>query len=156
MLKRLNSPYAEGRHKGDWWKWKVEPLSVDAVLIYATRSQGFGSVFSEFTFAVWKGDDLVPFTKVSNNLVGDALDEITLYVKDNTIESFGPVRSLKPKFIFQISFEGIVLSKRHKCGIVVRKPKILRWRKDKILRQANSLKDLHSLIKDYYANDVLS
>ena len=153
MLKKLVSPYGEGRQKGDWWKWKVDALNIDAVLLYATRSQGFGAVFSEFTFAVWNGENLVPVAKVKTGLDNETINEITTFVKENTIEKFGPVFSVKPELVFEITFEGIYLSKRHKCGVALRSPSILRKRFDKKADEANTLEDLHSLLKIYLPNE---
>ena len=150
MLKRRSSPYRTGRKRGDWWKWKVDPLTIDAVMIYAQRGHGRrANLFSDFTFAVWKGEELVPFTKAYSGLTDQEFNEITTWVRRNTLERFGPVRSVKPTHVFEIAFEGINLSKRHKSGIALRFPRIRRWRKDKKADEANTLEDLHALLDAY-------
>ena len=147
MLKRLNSPYRSGRRKGDWWKWKVDPFTVDAVMIYAQQGHGRrANLFTDFTFAVWDGDQLVPFTKAYSGLTDKEFQEITRWVRQNTIDRFGPVRSVKPTFVFELAFEGIRESSRHKSGIALRFPRILRWRRDKPIQEANTLEDLRSLL----------
>jgi DNA ligase-1 len=150
MLKKLIAPYGAGRKKGDWWKWKVDPLSIDAVLMYANRGPGQrSSIFSDFTFAVLDGNQLVPFAKAYDGLTDEELKEITDFVKKNTVESFGPVRSVAPELVFEISFEGIAKSSRHKSGLSVRFPRISRWRKDKSASEINSLQDLYQLLNQY-------
>jgi DNA ligase-1 len=147
MLKRLDSPYGVGRPRGDWWKWKIDPFSVDAVLIYAQRGSGRrASLYTDYTFAVWHGEDLVPFAKAYSGLSNDEIAEVDAFVRGNTVERFGPVRSVTPKLVFEIAFENIQLSKRHKSGIAVRFPRIVRWRRDKSPRDADSLANLKSLI----------
>lgn len=148
MLKRLDSPYLTGRKRGDWWKWKVDPLTVDAVMIYAQQGHGRrANLFTDFTFAVWDGDRLVPFTKAYSGLTDKEFNEITRWVKSNTIERFGPVRSVKPAHVFEIAFEGIRASSRHKSGIALRFPRMLRWRRDKPISEANTLEDLKALLR---------
>ena len=150
MLKRLNSTYKTGRKKGDWWKWKVDPLTVDAVMIYAQRGHGRrANLFTDFTFAVWNNENLVPFTKAYSGLTDAEFREITNWVKKNTVQKFGPVRSVTPTFVFEIAFEGINASSRHKSGVALRFPRILRWRKDKPIEEANTLTDLHQLLDQY-------
>jgi DNA ligase-1 len=152
MLKRKSSPYQVGRKKGDWWKWKVEPLSIDAVLTYAMRGHGRRSnLFTDYTFALWQqteegGRELVTFAKAYSGLTDAEFRMVDDYIKKNTVEKFGPVRSVVPKLVFEIGFEGIALSKRHKSGIATRFPRILRWRTDKQIEEANSIDDLKSLI----------
>lgn len=150
MLKRLDSTYRTGRRKGDWWKWKVDPLTVDAVMIYAQRGHGRrANLYTDFTFAVWDGDQLVPFTKAYSGLTDAEFRKITAWVRRNTLERFGPVRSVKPKQVFEIAFEGIQASTRHKSGVALRFPRILRWRHDKPIQEANTLADLHQILKMY-------
>jgi len=133
----------ERRPKGDWWKWKVDPMTIDAVMIYAQRGHGRrANLYSDFTFAVWDGDRLVPFAKAYSGLTDIEFKEITKFVKTNAIERFGPVTSVKPELVFELAFEGIANSKRHKSGIAVRFPRIKRWRKDKPAAEANTLNDL--------------
>lgn len=147
MLKRLDSPYQTGRKKGNWWKWKVDSYTVDAVMIYAQQGHGRrANLFTDFTFAVWQGDQLVPFTKAYSGLTDKEFQEITRWVKSNTIERFGPVRSVKPVHVFEIAFENIRLSNRHKSGIALRFPRMLRWRRDKPASEANTLDDLKTLL----------
>lgn len=147
MLKRKDSIYQAGRRRGDWWKWKVDPFTIDAVMIYAQRGHGCrANLFTDFTFAVWKGDQLVPFTKAYSGLTDKEFLEITSWVRINTVERFGPVRSVKPQHVFEIAFEGIQESKRHKSGVALRFPRMNRWRKDKPVSEANTLEDLLALL----------
>lgn len=148
MLKRKDSPYRSGRHRGDWWKWKVKPILVNAVLIYATRGQrGQAGSFDDLTFAVWKEDQLVPFAKVSQGLTPQEREEIALFVKNNTIERFGPVQSVSPEIVMEIAFENISRSSRHKSGVMVRSSRITRIRRDIPSRKAHSLQDLMSILE---------
>lgn len=148
MLKRKDSIYRTGRRRGDWWKWKIDPLTVDAVMIYAMHGHGRrANLYTDYTFAVWDGDQLVPFTKAYSGLTDDEIREVDRWVKQNTVERFGPVRSVKPQLVFEIHFEGINRSSRHKSGIALRFPRMARWRKDKIATEANTLSDLNALLK---------
>jgi DNA ligase-1 len=150
MLKRRASPYLSGRKKGDWWKWKVDPLTIDAVLIYAQQGHGRrAGLFTDYTFAVWNGNDLVPFTKAYSGLKDAEFREITAWVKKNTLERFGPVRSVTPHHVFEIAFEGIQESPRHKSGVALRFPRMLRWRQDKPMQEANTLDDLKDMLRLY-------
>lgn len=150
MLKRGASPYLSGRKKGDWWKWKVAPLTIDAVMIYAQAGHGRrATLFTDFTFAVWDGDALVPFTKAYSGLTDAEFRQITAWVKKNTRERFGPVRSVTPEHVFEIAFEGIQASPRHKSGVALRFPRMLRWRHDKPTAEANTLDDLNELLRLY-------
>ena len=152
MIKRLDSTYQVGRKKGDWWKWKVDPLTIDAVLTYAMRGHGRRSnLFTDYTFALWKANEkgereLVTFAKAYSGLTDREFQEVDAWIKRNTLERFGPVRSVTPHHVFEIAFEGIAFSKRHKSGVATRFPRILRWRKDKKIEEANSLEDLKALI----------
>lgn len=147
MLKRLSSPYAVGRKRGDWWKWKREPLTIDAVMIYAQQGHGRrANLFSDFTFAVWDGPALVPFTKAYSGLTDVEMGQITAWVNKNTQQRFGPVRQVAPVHVFEIAFEGIQASPRHKSGIALRFPRISRWRHDKAADQANTMEDLRGLL----------
>ncbi len=149
MLKRKESPYLAGRKKGDWWKWKVNPLTVDAVMIYAQSGHGRrANLFTDLTFAVWNGNELVPFTKAYSGLTDTEFNELTRWVRKNTLERFGPVRSVKAEHVFEIAFEGIQKSRRHKSGIALRFPRIHRWRRDKPVNEANSLADLEALLPE--------
>lgn len=148
MLKRAESPYLSGRRRGDWWKWKVDPHTIDAVLVYAQSGSGRrANLFTDFTFAVPGADGaLVPFTKAYSGLTDDEFREITAWVRRNTIERFGPVRRVVPEHVFELAFEGIQRSGRHKSGVALRFPRISRWRRDKKVEDANTLEDLHVLL----------
>ncbi|MEP5830743.1 MAG: ATP-dependent DNA ligase, partial [Maribacter dokdonensis] len=152
MLKKKDSPYLVGRKKGDWWKWKVDPLTIDAVLTYAMRGHGRRSnLFTDYTFALWKDNEegekeLVTFAKAYSGLTDAEFRKLDAWIKKNTLERFGPVRSVTPHHVFEIAFEGIALSKRHKSGVATRFPRMLRWRKDKNIHEANTLDDLKGLI----------
>ena len=157
MLKRKSSPYQVGRKRGDWWKWKIDPLSVDAVLIYAQKGHGRrADLFTDYTLGVWKEDKLVPFAKAYSGLTDQEIKEVDAFIKKNTVEKFGPVRTVKPELVFEIGFEGIQRSGRHKCGIAVRFPRILRWRKDKKLEEADNLESLEGMLKLYGNEDSSS
>ena len=150
MIKRRASPYLAGRRRGDWWKWKVDPLTVDAVMIYAQSGSGRrANLFTDFTFAVWHGDDLVPFAKAYSGLTDAEFREITAWVRRNTLQRFGPVRQVTPAHVFEIAFEGIQASSRHKSGVALRFPRMLRWRKDKPVAEANTLADLNEMLALY-------
>lgn len=147
MLKRKDSVYRDGRRRGDWWKWKIDPLTVDAVMIYAMSGHGRrANLFTDYTFAVWDNDQLVPFTKAYSGLTDEEIREVDRWVKQHTLERFGPVRSVKAELVFEIAFEGIAKSTRHKSGIALRFPRIKRWRKDKPASEANTLNDLKVLL----------
>ncbi|MDT8856710.1 ATP-dependent DNA ligase [Paracoccaceae bacterium Fryx2] len=147
MLKRLSSPYHVGRKRGDWWKWKLDPYSVDAVMIYAQSGHGRrATLFTDFTFAVRDGNDLVPFTKAYSGLTDAEFGEITRWVRANTLERFGPVRRVPPDLVFEIGFEGIQASPRHKSGIALRFPRMLRWRHDKTADEIDTLDSLRALL----------
>jgi len=148
MLKRRAAPYAVGRKKGDWWKWKVDPLTIDAVMIYAQSGHGRrANLFTDFTFAVRDGDALVPFTKAYSGLTDAEFREITAWVRKNTLERYGPVRAVRPEHVFEIAFEGIQASPRHKSGIALRFPRMARWRRDKPAHEANTLDDLRAMLE---------
>jgi DNA ligase-1 len=150
MLKRLDAPYLGGRRKGDWWKWKLDPLTIDAVMIYAQAGSGRrATLYTDFTFAVRDGDALVPFTKAYSGLTDAEFREITAWVRKNTTERFGPVRAVRPEHVFEIAFEGIQASPRHKSGVALRFPRMARWRRDKPVAEANTLADLKALLALY-------
>jgi len=150
MLKHKLSPYKSGRVKGDWWKWKIDPLTIDAVMLYAQRGHGRrANLFTDFTFAVKDGDNLVPFAKAYSGLKDVEFQEITQWVKKNTRERFGPVCSVHPELVFELAFEGINKSTRHKSGVSVRFPRIKRWRKDKPKEEINTLDDLNDMLSLY-------
>ncbi len=146
MLKRLDSAYGVGRPKGIWWKWKIEPYTLDAVLIYAQKGHGKrASLYTDYTFGIWKDGELVPFAKAYSGLTDEEIKEVDAFIRRNTIERFGPVRTVKPELVFELGFEGIQRSSRHKSGIAVRFPRMLRMRKDKPVSEANTLEDAMSL-----------
>lgn len=150
MLKRRDSPYLSGRKKGDWWKWKVDPLTIDAVMIYAQQGAGRrATLFTDFTFAVRDGEDLVPFTKAYSGLTDAEFRKITAWVRRNTLQRFGPVRQVTPELVFEIAFEGIQASPRHKSGVALRFPRMARWREDKPPSEINTLDDLRALLETY-------
>ena len=147
MLKRAASPYFTGRKRGDWWKWKLDPFSVDAVMIYAQAGHGRrASLYTDFTFAVRSGNDLVPFAKAYSGLTDVEFAEITKWVRGHTLERFGPVRRVEPELVFEIGFEGIQASPRHKSGIALRFPRMLRWRRDKGVAEIDTLDSLRALL----------
>lgn len=155
MLKQLTAQYGVGRSKdvGVWWKWKIDPLSIDAVLVYAHRGHGRrASLYSDYTFAVWdappqaEGRRLVPFAKAYSGLTDAEMARVDAVVRKTTVESFGPVRSVRPTLVFELGFEGIARSTRHKSGIAVRFPRMLRWREDKPVAQADTLQALAALL----------
>jgi DNA ligase-1 len=147
MLKRKSAAYQVGRKRGDWWKWKIDPLSVDAVMIYAQKGHGRrADLYTDYTFAVWDGDKLVPFAKAYSGLTDAEISKVDYFVKRNTLEKFGPVRTVKPELVFEIGFEGINWSTRHKSGIALRFPRILRWRHDKVKEEADTLETLKGFL----------
>ncbi|HEX8592829.1 MAG TPA: ATP-dependent DNA ligase [Pseudomonas sp.] len=155
MLKARDALYGVGRTKdmGVWWKWKVDPFSVDAVLIYAQRGHGRrASLYTDYTFAVWDGPPessertLVPFAKAYSGLTDEEMRKVDAIIRKTTLEKFGPVRSVVPSLVFELGFEDIALSKRHKSGIAVRFPRMLRWRHDKPVAEADSLSTLQDLL----------
>jgi DNA ligase-1 len=147
MLKRRDSAYLAGRHRGSWWKWKINPYTVDAVLIYAQRGSGKrASLYTDYTFGVWYGDHLVTFAKAYSGLTDAEINKVDAFVRQNTLEKFGPVRTVTPQLVFELAFEGIQLSSRHKSGIAVRFPRILRWRIDKTIQDADSLETIRAML----------
>jgi len=147
MLKHRGAPYAVGRVQGTWWKWKIEPYTIDAVLIYAQKGHGKrANLFSDYTFAVWDEETLVPFAKAYSGLSDAEIRKIDHFIRRNTHEAFGPVRSVSPEIVMEIAFEGLRLSKRHKCGVATRFPRMVRWRHDKQPKDANSLSELRELL----------
>jgi DNA ligase-1 len=154
MLKRRDARYGVGRTKesGTWWKWKIDPMTIDAVLIYAQRGHGRrASLYTDYTFAVWSeeaeaGRRLIPFAKAYSGLSDEEIKEVDAIIRKTTIEKFGPVRSVTPTLVFELGFEGIARSPRHKSGIAVRFPRILRWRIDKPVDEADTLDNLNALL----------
>ncbi|MFT4023121.1 MAG: ATP-dependent DNA ligase [Flavihumibacter sp.] len=150
MLKRKASVYQSGRKRGDWWKWKIDPLTIDAVMIYAQKGHGRRSnLYTDYTFAVRDGDRLVSFTKAYSGLTDKEIAQVDAFVKKHALEKFGPVRTVKPELVFEIAFEGIAASKRHKSGVALRFPRINRWRHDKKPADINTLADLQEMLARY-------
>ena len=147
MIKRWDSVYEVGRKKGNWWKWKVDPMTVDGVLIYAQSGSGRrANLFTDYTFAVWDKEELVPFAKAYSGLTDKELLRLDNWIKRHTVEKFGPVRRVEASLVFELAFEGIGLSSRHKSGVALRFPRIVRWREDKVAKDANTKEDLLQLI----------
>ena len=148
MLKRRSSAYGTGRQRGDWWKWKIDPLHVDAVLLYAQAGSGRrANLFTDYTFAVWRGEDLVPIAKAYSGLSDQEIQTLDRWIRRNTIERFGPVRSVTPHHVFELAFEGINASTRHKSGVALRFPRIARWRSDKKPEDADTLDQVQALLE---------
>lgn len=153
MLKNINSVYETGRKRGNWWKWKVEPYTIDAVMLYAQAGHGRrANLFTDYTFAVWDNDVLVPFAKAYSGLTDKEIIEVDAWIKKNIKEKFGPVRSVKPELVFELAFDGINFSPRHKSGIALRFPRIARWRRDKNLEEINTKQDLLNLLNSFILN----
>ena len=148
MLKRGTSTYQAGRRRGDWWKWKIEPLTIDAVLIYAQSGHGRRStLFTDYTFGLWDGELLVPIAKAYSGLDDKEILTLDRWIRAHTLEKFGPVRSVEAVHVFELGFEAVNRSSRHKSGIAVRFPRILRWRHDKTPAQADQLETLRALAR---------
>jgi len=147
MIKRKTSVYETGRRRGNWWKWKTDPMTIDGVLIYAQSGSGRrANLLTDYTFAVWDGDILVPFAKAYSGLTDKEIIKLDKWVRRNTVEKFGPVRSVKPELVFEIAFEGINKSTRHKSGVALRFPRIARWREEKPVMEANTKEDLLAIL----------
>ena len=147
MLKRLDGSYGVGRRKGGWWKWKVQPFSVDAVMMYAQAGSGRrASLNTDYTFGVWDNGTLVPFAKAYSGLTDAEIRELDAWIRKSTVEKFGPVRHVKPEQVFELGFEGIQPSSRHKSGVAVRFPRILKWRTDKKPEDADTIETLRALM----------
>lgn len=152
MLKRLGSAYQVGRKRGDWWKWKIDPHTIDAVLVYAQRGSGRRAfLFTDYTFAVWSGNkpgagELVPFAKAYSGLTDDEIARVDAWVSRNTTGRHGPVRVVKPELVFELAFEGVQESDRHKSGLALRFPRMHRWRTDKPPSEANTVADVRAIL----------
>ena len=147
MLKRRSSGYGVGRKKGDWWKWKIDPYTIDAVLIYAQPGSGRrASLLTDYTFGVWEAGELVPIAKAYSGLSNEEIDEMDRWIRRHTRERFGPVRHVEPVHVFELGFEGIARSTRHRSGIAVRFPRMLRWRRDKKPEEADTLANVRALL----------
>ena len=147
MLKRWTSAYRPGRKRGDWWKWKIEPYTIDAVLIYAQPGSGRrATLFTDYTFGVWHHGELVPVAKAYSGLTDEEIDELDRWIRRHTIERFGPVSAVEPVHVFELGFERIARSTRHRSGVAVRFPRMLRWRRDKPAAEADTLDALRALL----------
>ncbi len=147
MLKRWTSPYRPGRKRGDWWKWKIEPHTIDAVLMYAQPGSGRrASMFTDYTFGLWSNGELVPVAKAYSGLTDDEIDELDRWVRRHTTERFGPVSAVEPVHVFELGFERVASSSRHRSGVAVRFPRMLRWRRDKPAAEADTLEALEQMI----------
>jgi DNA ligase 1 len=147
MLKRRDSSYGTGRQRGAWWKWKVSPFTCDAVLVAAQMGHGRrATLFTDYTFALWQADELVPVAKAYSGLTDEEIDAVDAFVRSHTVQRFGPVRAVKPELVFELAFEGIARSPRHKSGFALRFPRILRWRRDKKPADADPVDALRELI----------
>jgi DNA ligase-1 len=147
ILKRRDSPYGVGRRRGIWWKWKIDPLSIDAVLIYAQPGSGKrASLLTDYTFGLWDGDQLVPVAKAYSGLSNEEIEEMDRWIRRHTRERHGPVRVVEPVHVFELGFEAIAPSTRHKSGVAVRFPRMLRWRRDKGPQDADTLDALKALM----------
>jgi len=148
MLKRLVAPYQVGRRRGDWWKWKIDPLTVDAVLVYAQAGHGRRStLYTDYTFALWDGDALVPVAKAYSGLDDKEILALDQWIRANTVQRFGPVRSVRAHHVFELGFEAVNRSTRHKSGLAVRFPRILRWRHDKPATEADHIGTLRAFAR---------
>lgn len=147
MVKRRASPYGVGRRRGDWWKWKIDPYTIDAVLIYAQPGSGRrASLLTDYTFGVWDAGDLVPIAKAYSGLSNEEIGELDRWIRRHTRERFGPVRHVEPVHVFELGFEGIARSPRHRSGVAVRFPRMLRWRTDKRAEEADTLDAVRRLL----------
>ena len=148
MIKRLSSVYGVGRKRGDWWKWKIAPYTIDAVLIYAQPGSGKrASLLTDYTFGVWDEGELVPVAKAYSGLTNDEIVEMDRWIRRHTVERFGPVRHVDPTHVFELGFEAIARSSRHRSGVAVRFPRMRRWRRDKTAAEADTLESLTAMIK---------
>jgi DNA ligase-1 len=147
MLKRRDSPYRTGRRRGEWWKWKIDPYSVDAVLLYSQPGSGRrATLLTDHTFGVWQDRDLVPVAKAYSGLSDEEIAELDRWIRSHTLERYGPVRHVEPSQVFELHFENLAPSPRHRSGVAVRFPRIARWRKDKPATEADTLETLRALV----------
>jgi DNA ligase-1 len=146
MIKKRAAPYGVGRTRGEWWKWKSTPLTIDAVLVYAQQGHGRrASLFTDYTFAVWNEGELAPIAKAYSGLTDAEIREVDRFIRAHTIDRYGPVRTVEPLLVFELHFEGVQLSSRHRAGLAVRFPRIARWRTDKLPKDADTLATLRAL-----------
>ncbi|MBX5461336.1 MAG: ATP-dependent DNA ligase [Steroidobacteraceae bacterium] len=150
MLKQKASPYGTGRQRGAWWKWKIDPYSFDAVMLYAQPGHGRRSnLYTDYTFGVWNNGELVPVAKAYSGLSNEEIAELDRWIRSHTLEKFGPVRAVEPSQVFELAYEGIAASRRHKSGIALRFPRILRWRTDKPAQEADTLRNLQAVLDQH-------
>jgi DNA ligase-1 len=148
MIKRAASSYGVGRRRGEWWKWKIDPYTIDAVLIYAQPGSGKrASLLTDYTFGVWHEGELVPVAKAYSGLSNEEIGEMDRWIRRHTLERFGPVRHVEPIHVFELGFEGIARSPRHRAGVAVRFPRMLRWRRDKRPEEADTLENVRRLLE---------
>jgi DNA ligase-1 len=148
MIKRLTSEYGVGRKRGDWWKWKIDPFTIDAVLIYAQPGSGKrASLLTDYTFGLWEKGELVPVAKAYSGLTNEEIEEMDRWIRRHTVTRFGPVRHVEPVHVFELGFEAIARSTRHRSGIAVRFPRMLRWRRDKSASEADTLQTLQAMLR---------
>ena len=148
VIKNKNSKYIPGRKKGFWWKYKIDPMQLDGVLIYARPGSGKrADLYTDYSFAIWENEKLVKFANAYSGLNNKEIRELDKWIRKNTLERYGPVRSVKPELVFEISFDNIQISKRHKSGIALRFPRITKWRKDKNIMDADNLENAMRMIK---------
>lgn len=146
MLKHKLSAYGVGRQRGEWWKWKIDPFVIDAVLVSAQLGHGRrASLYTDYTFGLWQNGQLVPVAKAYSGLTDEEIARVDAFVRQNTTDKFGPVRTVKPVQVFELAFEGIQKSTRHKSGVAVRFPRMNRWRQDKKAEEADTLDTLRAL-----------
>ena len=147
MVKRRDAGYGTGRTRGIWWKWKIAPHTIDAVMLYAQAGHGRrANLHTDYTFAVWRGEDLVPVAKAYSGLTNAEIDELDKWIRKHTRERFGPVRSVEPEQVFELAFEAIASSTRHKSGVALRFPRIRRWRRDLAPAEADTIETLQGLL----------
>jgi DNA ligase-1 len=152
MLKRKAASYGVGRQRGNWWKWKVNPYTIDAVLIYAQLGNGKrASLFTDYTFGVWENSQLIPVAKAYSGLTDEEIHKVDTFVRRHTIERFGPLRAVNPELVFELAFENIQQSTRHKSGIALRFPRMSRWRHDKKPEEADTLETLRTMLRQQNA-----
>ncbi len=149
VIKNKNSKYLPGRKKGNWWKYKIDPMQLDGVLIYARPGSGKrADLYTDYSFAIWENNKLVKFANAYSGLNNEEIKELDKWIRKNTLERYGPVRSVKPELVFEISFDNIQISKRHKSGIALRFPRITKWRKDKKIMDADNLENAMRMIRN--------
>ena len=149
VIKNKNSKYLPGRKKGNWWKYKIDPMQLDGVLIYAKLGSGKrADLYTDYSFAIWENEKLVKFANAYSGLNNREIRELDKWIRKNTLERYGPVRSVKPELVFEISFDNIQISKRHKSGIALRFPRITKWRKDKNIMDADNLENAMKMIRN--------